>query len=256
MIDSWIPAVAAALGAGALVAVSQLFVRERSADAANRLAVAGGLVALQAVTRFVHLGPLGAAGPLLSVGAVGCAVWALFILGDTLHPKLEGQKLPHSVAALRNNGEGSGIGGRIVFAVFAVIAVLAAGGFYDGAGPGKAAGALAVVIAILGGHLLHQRGSWAAWVLERRPEWVVWIYPSKLTVISQRYGTRTVYWRAILGTQSGLRLMLPSSSEQGAAQLAAEVATLCPGASLGHTPELEGRFASNPESMRRGSATP
>lgn len=250
----YVGTIAALLGAAALVAVSQLFVRERSADAANRLAVAGGLVAVTGLTRWIPLGPLGGAGPLLTVGAAGCAVWALFLLGDALHPKLEGQKLPHAVAALRNNGEGSSIGGRIFFAVFAVIACVAAGGYYEGAGATKAACALGVVIAILGGHLLHQRGSWAAWVLERRPEWVVWIYPSKLTVVSQRYGTRTVYWRAIVGVQNGLRLMLPASTEQGAAQLAAEVATLCPGASLGHTPELEGRFATSPESMRRGGA--
>ena len=88
-------------------------------------------------------------------------------------------------------------------------------------------------------------------MLERHPEWVVWIYPSKLTVISQRYGTRTVHWRAVLGLSSGLRLIVPASSETGAAQLASEVAHLCPNAALGHTPELEQKFRTSRDTMRK-----
>lgn len=245
LLDTLLPA----LGGLALIAVAQVFVRPRSADAATRLFVAGGLVLLGPVSRFVPLGPVHSAWPLITVGAVGCAVWGLFLLGDALHPKLEGQKLPSSLEALRGSGEGSAIGGRIVFAVFAVIAVVAGGRLFEGSN--IAAAALAVVTAVLGGHLLHQRGSWAIWVLDRHPEWVVWIYPSKLTVISQRYGTRTVYWRAIVGLQNGMRLMLPAGDEQNAARLAAEVAHVCPGASLGHTGELEARFRMDPASMRK-----
>ncbi len=44
----------------------------------------------------------------------------------------------------------------------------------------------------------------------------------------------------------------PAGSQLGAEQLAAEVATLCPGASVGHTTELEAKFRASPASLRRG----
>jgi hypothetical protein len=232
-----------------LIAVGQLFVRERSNDAAIRFFIAGGLVLVGPAAHFLPLGPLMMVHPLLIAGAAGCAVWGLFLLADELHPKAQGQRLPPGVEALRASGPGSGLGPRIVYAVFAVLAIVAYGRFMDSGA--IAASVLAVAGVILGGHFLNQRGSWAVWVLDRHPEWVVWVYPSQLTVINRRYGTRTVYWRAIIGLSNGLELVLPAGSDLGAGQLAAEVASVCPGAAVGHSQELAARFRADPASLRK-----
>lgn len=246
---SWLPAILIGLGGASLIAVAQTLVREKSADAAQKLSIAGGLVVAGPVLRLVPVGQLVMAGPLISVAALGLAVWALFILVDEVNPRQQGVRLPPSIEALRGSGPGSGIGPRILYAVFAVMAVVASARYSETGG--VAASALAVVIAILGGHLLNQRGSPAVWVLDRHPEWVVWVYPSQLTVINRRYGTRSVYWRAIVGLGNGERLMLPAGSDRGAGQLAAEVAAVCPKASVGHTGELEAKFRMSPEALRR-----
>ena len=232
------------LSGAAMILVAQTQLGERSKEAALRLSIAGGLVAgIGLLSYFVRsdfvYSELGRAlEPLAQVAAAGCAVWALMILVDAVNP-VRKTALPPTVVAVRLVRQGSGLAPRIIFATLVLMGMAA---FFESSPMIELACALSAVGAIAFGHLLSRRGNWAVWILERQPERVVWVYPGQLTVVSRRYGTRDVYWRAIIGLANGKRLTLPVSGEAAAGGLAAEVAGLCPDASQGYSLDSEAKF--------------
>jgi len=237
------------LAALAVVVVAQTQVRERSARAALFLTLGGAAEAGFAVAlHFVgHLvGPLFWLGPVIQVGATGAVCYGLVTLRDELNPPV-GTVLPPAIARLKDLKPN--VAGQVFLGVFGLMAL---GASLNLAPPPELAlSAIAVAAALWGSAWLARRSGHAAWVLERRPDLVVWSFVHHLTVVNRRYGTRNTYWSARLGLKSRVFVALPAASETEAQQLAASAAQLCPGVSLGYSPEQQSRFKTDPASLRR-----
>ncbi|MEW5740630.1 MAG: hypothetical protein AB1938_17005 [Myxococcota bacterium] len=257
----WLPVLVAA----GVVALAQLKVRERAQTAALFLSAGAGLeVVWSLAQRFVlRRGAVASGdeldlplswtlGPLMHAAAVGCVVWGLVQLADALFPR--GQRgLP---ALLRSVPEESPNKFLLGFVGFFALA-----GIFSSMGRAMpvalAGGALAVVAVLVGSFFLQKHGgSVAMWVLERRPDLVVWVYVHQLKVINRQTGMTSVHWSTKLGLSNGVLVTMPGFGADQSQTFAAGVAEHCPGITVGFSPENAARFNSQPASMRGGARAP
>lgn len=237
------------LGAGAIIVLAQLRVKERSEKAALLLTAGAGLeVAYVLAAQFVGGQWLSLLSPLVQVGSVAGVVYGLYLLLDEAHPK-QASALPAALAAHQEAGPNLFIRGFVGF--FGVAAMIAGGALEW---PLLLVPALLALAGALAGSMwVERQGPLGRWVLERRPDLVVWSYVHKLKVVNRRSGTSTLHHSAQVGLVTGAVVPLPAGSELQAQTLVRGVAERCPGISLGYTPEQASRFKSSPQSLRPSS---
>lgn len=236
------------LGAAGVIVLAQLQVKEHSEQAALALTIGGGLEAAYLLARyFLTSEYLWAAGPLVQVGAAGAVAFGLITLVDELNPK-QPSPLP---ATLENHQQaGPNIPLRVMFGVFGSMAVLASA---MRMGPVLSiSGLLAIAGALVGSVWVEKQGPLGRWVLQRRPDLVVWSYVHQLRVVNRKTGSSTTHWSAQLGLASGTLVPIPALTEQHAQSLVAAVMERCPGIALGFSAENSTRFKSSPPAMRAG----
>ena len=87
------------------------------------------------------------------------------------------------------------------------------------------------------------------WVLQRHPQAVVWVFVQQTRVL--RNGSLVnVVWAAVTALESGEMLSL-STTQTDAELIVAEVAHVCPAASIGFSPEQRAQYRKDPSSLRR-----
>jgi hypothetical protein len=190
---------------------------------------------------------------LLFVVSVAALGQGLLLALDALFPP-KGKPLPPALVAVRSQGGNV----RLVALLFygAICLAVLVSGQSDHLPAWWVPVEGAALVAMLATSVpLMRRGSKALWLLERRPDLVAWVYPFKLTVVSRRYGTR-IFWRAVVGLSSGLKVELPAKDEQHAGELSAAIAWLCPRAARGYSPDADARFKSAPASMASDPVAP
>ncbi|MFT3712978.1 MAG: hypothetical protein QM817_35445 [Archangium sp.] len=235
-------------GAGALAFVAMTRLRERDEQAAIFISAgAGGFIVFALARRFLE----GTLPPMLFwiadepvfVASVGAVVFGFMKLFETVNPK-HGRPLPavlNSAATHKPN-----LFVRGFFGFFGVMGILAnMGRFIDGGGGGMlvAGGGIAALVAVLAGsYFIDKQGAPHLWVLQRRPDLIVWCYTHQLTVVNRKTGSRTVHWSAQMGLQTGMLVGIPASSQLDAQTIAAGVHELKPGIMLGYSPENLAKF--------------
>jgi len=231
------------LGAAAVILAAQLKVRERSDRAAMLMSVGPGVyVLVMLVRQFVQSELLWALAPVVTVGAIGSVVYGLFVLMEALHPR-HGRPLPPLLAA-GGPPHKPNLFIRGFFGFFGVMAIFAGFGRMGGGSGmvGVVLGVAALLGTLYGSWWVDKQGPAHRWVLEHKPELIIWTYVHQLTVVNRRYGTRTVHWSAQLGLSTGEKVGIPASGEQGAQALVGSVLQLRPGIIAGYSPENVARF--------------
>jgi hypothetical protein len=239
------------LGAVAVVVLAQTQVRERSEQAALALTIGGGVeIAYLLVRHFASFGLLWDLAPLVRVGSVGAICFGLILLINELNPKLPGA-MPAALAALPavqpNMFQRVFWGGFGALAIFAtslrispVLALMAVVG---------------IAATMFGSVWVERQGPLGRWILERRPELVMWSYVHQLRVVNRKTGSTSVHWSAQLGLASGALVPIPANGEAHAQTLVAGVRERCPGVALGFSNENLTRFNASPQTMRGGAPT-
>lgn len=232
-----------------VVAFAQLRVKPRSSTAALGMTMGGGVkVAYLLATRFVPVPFLGMLGPVFHVVSVGGVVFGLLRFADELNPRREGQ-LPPTLASMMVASPNLPLRGVLGF--FGVAAV---GTSLVGTPPLLLlASVVAIGLVLAGSWWIERQGGRGHWVLERRPDLVVWAYPHRLQIRNATGATTSVRWSAHMGLATGVVVKLPAESEQAAQALVASVAQHCPGITLGHSPEHLAHFKREPASLRSTS---
>lgn len=238
------------LGAAGVIVVAQLQVKEHSEQAALALTVSGGLEAATVLARkFIASEWLTLAAPLLQFGAVAGVAFGLITLMATLHPR-KPTPLP---AALANHQETKpNIPLKVALGIVGLLGLLN-GSMQYGRPLLAISGGLALVGTLAGAVWVERQGPLGRWVLERRPDQVVWSYVHQLHVVNRRTRSSVTHWSAQLGLASGAVVPLPATTEEQAKTLVAGVLERCPGITLGFTPENATRFKSSPAAMRAGA---
>lgn len=237
------------LGAGALIVLAQLQVKERSERAALGLTIGGGLEVAWVLTRqFVPVPGLVMLSPLVQVGAVGAVVFGLVTLANELNPA---RPPPLPLLLANNDQRPPNVALRVTLGVFGMMGVLSAS--LRSSPLMSITGMLAIAGALAGSVWIERQGPLARWVLQRRPDLVAWSYVYQLRMVNRRTGSSTIHWSAQLGLTNGRVVPLPAASEQHAQTLVGAVAERCPGVVLGFTAENSARFKSSPEAMRGGA---
>lgn len=236
------------LGAAAVVMLAQTQVRGRSEKAALLLTIGGGLEAAYLLARFfLDHWLLHVAAPLVQVGAAGAVAFGLMTLIDELNPK---RAAPLSATLVSAQVVNPSIFSRVFYGGFGVVGILATGSREY---PLFSLTALLALAAVMVASVwLERQGPLGKWILERRPELVVWSYVYQLRVVNRKTGSSTTHWSAQLGLSSGSLVPLPALGETGAQTLVAAVSLHCPGVALGFTPENSARFKASPATMRGG----
>lgn len=236
------------LGAAAIMVLAQTQIKERSEQAALALTIGAGLEVAYLLGRQFYGGELlWFAAPLVHVGAAGGVAYGLITLIEAVNPRRPAP-LPAALATLKDPEVSIAL--RVIFGVFALMGVFATGRYNL---LGSAAALVAIAGALAGTVWVERQGPLARWILERRPELVVWSYVHQLKVVNRQTGSTTVHWSAQLGLASGARIPLPALGEQHAQTLVAGVMERCPGVVLGFSPENAARFKASPEAMRGGA---
>lgn len=232
------------LGAAAIVAVAQTKVRERSERAAMAMTLGGGVeIAFSLVHVFVRHELLWVVSPVAQVAAVGGVVFGLFTLLDELNPRSARALPPLLVPTTPYKPN---LFQRGFFGVFGAMGLMA-GGLYS---PLGLLGGLAALAAVLYGSLwVDGQGPFHTWVLQRRPDLVLWGYVHQLRVVNRRSGSTSVHWTAQLGLSTGTVISIPATGEEQARQLVAAVLEIKPGILLGYSPENLSRF----QAMSKGT---
>jgi hypothetical protein len=244
----WLPAV----GAAAVVAVALLKVRAVSERAALAMAAGAGLaLAFRVVHFFVQHELLWVLDPLVYVGSVGAVVYGLMLLVDAANPKTA-RGLPATLAALKVERPNTFVRGFFGFFGLA--------GIFTGLGGRDplvlVAGAVALVATLVGSWWVGAQGPLWRWVLERRPDQVLWAYVHQLTVHNRRAGTTSVHWSAQLGLASGARIGIPALGDSHAQQLVVSVLELRPGILVGFSPETRAKFDQLVAAAKRSAVSP
>lgn len=246
------------LGALAVAGVAMTKVREKDEQAAFLMAGGAGAYVLFALVRQFAGGVLPAdllwlVNPFVLVVSVGLVVFGLMRLLDTQNPKRT-QPLPPMLATLPPYKPNLFIRG--FFGFFGAMGILSGGLRGEGAMLLFAVMSLVALGAVLAGsYLVDQQGPPYKWVLERRPELIIWTYVHSLTVVNRRYGTRTVTWSAQLGLQSGAVVGIPAAGESAAQQLCASVSMMRPGILIGYSPENLSKFKAQAKASSAPSAS-
>lgn len=234
-------------GAAAIILLAQTQVRERSEKASLALSVGAGLEAAFLLARhFFQSELLWAAGPLVHVASAGAVAFGLITLVDELNPKRPGA-LPPLLASHQEAGPNLFL--RSFLGFFGVMAVLSTG-LRGGGMVGAGVALLAIGATLAGSVWVERQGPLGRWVLERRPDLVVWSYVHSLRVVNRKTGSSTTHWSAQLGLASGALVPLPAMGEQQAQALVMAVLERCPGIVLGFSPENVAKFKATPEAMR------
>lgn len=237
------------LGVAGVIVLAQTQVRERSEKAALGLTIGAGLEAAYLLAGyFVQSEWLWAVAPLVQVSAAAGVAYGLITLVDELNPKLPAP-LPAVLASHKQAGPNLFL--RYFFGFFGLVGVLSSG--LRGGALAPLTSLLAIGATLAGSVWVEKQGPLGRWLLERRPDLVVWSYVHQLTVVNRKTGSRTTHWSAQLGLSSGVKVALPTLGELAAQQLVGGVTERCPGVVLGFSPENAQRFAKSPEAMRAGS---
>lgn len=238
-------------GAALIILLAQTRVRERSEKASLALSVGAGLEAAFLLARFFFQSELlRAAVPLVHLASVGAVAFGLITLVDELNPKRPGALPP--VLASHKEAEPN-LFLRYFLGFFGLMAVVGAG--LSGGDLFRAAISWVAIGATLAGSVwVERQGPLGRWVLERRPDLVVWSYVHSLRVVNRQTGSSTTHWSAQVGLASGALVPLAAMGEQQAQALVVAVMERCPGVVLGFSPENVAKFKSTPEAMRGGSA--
>lgn len=237
-------------GAAAIILLAQTQVRERSEKASLALSVGAGLEAAFLLARhFFQSELLWLAGPVVHVASAGAVAFGLITLVDELNPKRPGA-MPPMLASHQEAGPNLFL--RYFLGFFGVMAVLSTG-LRGGGMVGAGVALLAIGATLAGSVWVERQGPLGRWVLERRPDLVVWSYVHSLRVVNRKTGSSTTHWSAQLGLASGALIPLAAMGEQQAQALVMAVMERCPGIVLGFSPENVAKFKSTPEAMRGGS---
>lgn len=236
------------LGALAVVALGQLKVKPRSDEAALGFMVGGGVeAAYRLITLFVDAEVLWWLAPVVHVAAVGGVVFGLVKLVDAVNPRHPGQ-LPPALGSMMVASPDLLVRGLLGFFGLAAIGM----SFSVLPGPFLLASVVGVAMALAGSVWVEKQGGLAHWVLERRPDLVVWAYPHRLTITHRQTRATSTHWSARVGLATGVVVTLPATSEQQAQVLAASVAQHCPGITVGYSADHFARFKREPASLRSG----
>lgn len=113
---------------------------------------------------------------------------------------------------------------------------------------------LALVV-LIGGWIYFRRTYFPLhWVLQRRPEAVVWVFVQQ-TRVTRNGVYQGTHWTTQVALDSGEMLAIGGVQSE-CEMMAAEIAHVCPHAALGFSDENRGRFASNPASLRKTPSPP
>lgn len=234
------------LGAAAVIVLAQTQVKDRSERASLFLSAGAGVEILFTLARhFWAHELLWMAGPLVHAGALGAVTYGLMILVDELNPKLGGL-LPGALATHKEAAPNTFQ--RYFFGAFGVLGILGTG--LQHSLPLAGASLLALGGVLWGSLWLERQGPLGKWVLERRPDQVVWSYVYQLKVVNRQTGSTSVHWSAQVGLSTGALVPLPADGELHAQHLVAAVRERCPQALLGFSAENAARFKSTPQAMR------
>ena len=186
---------------------------------------------------------------MVHVASAGGVAFGLITLVDELNPKRPGA-MPPMLASHKEAEPNLFL--RYFLGFFGLMAVLGAG--LNGGGMIRAGVSLLAIGATLAGSVwVERQGPLGRWVLERRPDLVVWSYVHSLRVVNRNTGSSTTHWSAQVGLSTGTLVPLPAMGEQQAQALVMAVMERCPGIVLGFSPENVAKFKSTPEAMRGGS---
>lgn len=95
---------------------------------------------------------------------------------------------------------------------------------------------------------VQQHGGLARWIMTRRPQDVLWVYPHQLTVKRNGFVTG-VHWTAMVSTTSGYRVGLTASGQEHASALVLAVAQHFPGVIVGFSPEAAAAYTAKRKAL-------
>jgi hypothetical protein len=222
----------------AIGVIALLLLRERHEKPAYVLAAAGGAGILLWILGFVM--PTYTIGPVVraaSVGAIGAGILLLF---EERFPKKH--TLPGAIAKYGASRVGD-FGIEILIGFFALAFMLLSFAGEGGPfGPTRAATCFGILVLLGGSVVWRMRAKYLHWVLERTPEWVVWIYVQRVRVVNRGYSM----WSVCVGLKTGTLITQGCESEQAAQDCAREVQNLCPQARVGYDAQIASQFAHDP----------
>lgn len=238
----------------AIVALPLVHLRERHPKASYLIAAGGGLRVLGVIWRW--LGIEGVHFPHgMSAIAAGLIFAGIVLLLDARFPSRG--YLPSTLTKNRTVDRSD-----LILPGF--VAFFVVGGIFLSVATGSATGSAyafsrvfdgLVVLALLAGWVYFRRTYLALhWVLQRRPEAVVWVYVQQTRVMRNGYLVNTV-WSAVTALESGELLTLTTSQAE-AEMIVAEIAHVCPGVALGFTDQNRAQFNKDPKSLRQGPQAP
>jgi len=100
---------------------------------------------------------------------------------------------------------------------------------------------------------VQQHGGLARWILTRRPEDVLWVYPHQLTI--KRNGVTTgVHWTAMVSTTSGYRVGFTAHGQEHAHALVLAVAQQHPGVIVGFSAESAAAYTAKRKALTQQTA--
>jgi hypothetical protein len=245
-------------GAGAVAAVAVTKLRETHEQASLFIAGGAGGFALFAVARRFLEGRVPGElfwvlnGPVF-VASVGAVVFGFLKVFDAANPKT-GRPLPPLLSAMPPHKPNLFLRG--FFGFFGAMGILSnMGRFSEGPAIFVVGGGLVSLVAVLAGsYFIDKLGAPHVWVLERRPDLIVWCYTHQLTVVNRKTGSRTVHWSAQLGLQTGMLVGIPASSQENAQLIAAGVVELRPGILVGYTTDTLAKFKAMTKAPVEGQA--
>lgn len=136
-----------------------------------------------------------------------------------------------------------------------VVALVGIGGFFSTASRMGAQSnpwmipEIVALLLMIGGWIYFRRTYFPLhWVLQRRPEAVVWVFVQQ-TRVTRNGVYQGTHWTTQVALDSG-QILAIGGPQSDCEMMAAEIAHVCPQAALGFSEENRRKFASNPESLR------
>jgi hypothetical protein len=224
--------------------IALLILRERHEKPAYLLAAGGGAGVVMWILGFVM--PVYMIGPAVRAGAVGCIGAGILLLFEERFPKKH--TLPGAIAKYGTTRVGD-FGIEILIGFFALAFMLLSFAGADGGpwGATRAATCFGILVLLGGSVMWRMRAKYLHWVLERTPEWVVWIYVQRVRVVNRGYSM----WSVCVGLKTGTLITQSCESEQAAQDCAREVQALCPQALVGYDSQIASKFAHDPTLLKK-----
>ena len=233
----------------AIIAVAMLQLRERFPTPAYLIAGGAGLKLLSLVLRMFVRPPTSSMFETTVCYALVLA--GLILILDQRFPTRG--YLPATLTKHRSYDRSEMIL-PILVALFGVGGILSSGARFGGAtNPRTVTEILALVLSI-GGWIYFRRTYFPLhWVLQRRPEAVVWVFVQQ-TRVTRNGVYQGTHWTTQVALENG-ELLAIGGVQSDCEMMAAEIAHVCPQAALGYSDENRGRFAMNPASLRKTPPT-